>query len=412
MKKNGKNEELQSRREFFKRAAKGALPILAGAALLSSPILSETANAMSCAGCNNRCMNSCFNTLKSYIYNSVAELRGKRTFRSQKSKHFVLRIIELERDELEKRQANNGFSLKDLREETSSISTSSSFLVFMREEILHSNLKESTLKNHLSTLHVLSLYKKDVLFKDINFNFLCDFEYFLLKQEYHRNTIAKHMKHLKRYINLAINKELFELHKYPFRKYKIKYQESKRTHLTPEELGRLENLKLDGQRTLRRCLDMFLFSCYTGLRFSDIVSITKENFLIIDDKVWLVYSSVKTDVSVRLPLFLLFEGKSLPIYERYKNAPRTLFGVPLSSNSNVNKQLRRISQLASIDKKVSFHTARHTNATLLLYNGANITTVQKLLGHKSVRTTEIYSNIMDMTIVRDLEKIETRLKFG
>ena len=74
MKKNGKNEELQSRREFFKRAAKGALPILAGAALLSSPILSETANAMSCAGCNNRCMNSCFNTLKSYIYNSVAEL--------------------------------------------------------------------------------------------------------------------------------------------------------------------------------------------------------------------------------------------------------------------------------------------------------------------------------------------------
>ena len=284
-------------------------------------------------------------------------------------------VMELERDELEKRQANNGFSLKDLREEASSTSTSSSF-------------------------------------KDINFNFLCDFDYFLLKQEYHRNTIAKHMKHLKRYINLAINKELFELHKYPFRKYKIKYQESKRTHLTPEELGRLENLKLDGQRTLRRCLDMFLFSCYTGLRFSDIVSITKENFLIIDDKVWLVYSSVKTDVSVRLPLFLLFEGKSLPIYERYKNAPRTLFGVPLSSNSNVNKQLRRISQLASIDKKVSFHTARHTNATLLLYNGANITTVQKLLGHKSVRTTEIYSNIMDMTIVRDLEKIETRLKFG
>lgn len=55
-------------------------------------------------------------------------------------------VMELERDELEKRQANNGFSLKDLREEASSTSTSSSFLVFMREEILHSNLKESTKK--------------------------------------------------------------------------------------------------------------------------------------------------------------------------------------------------------------------------------------------------------------------------
>ena len=66
----------------------------------------------------------------------------------------------------------------------------------------------------------------------------------------------------------------------------------------------------------------------------------------------------------------------------------------------------------SLALAILLHTARHTNATLLLYNGANITTVQKLLGHKSVRTTEIYSNIMDMTIVRDLEKIETRLKFG
>lgn len=93
MKKNGKNEELQSRREFFKRAAKGALPILAGAALLSSPILSETANAMSCAGCNNRCMNSCFNTLKSYIYNSVAELRLTLLIPSAKANNLHLYLV-------------------------------------------------------------------------------------------------------------------------------------------------------------------------------------------------------------------------------------------------------------------------------------------------------------------------------
>ena len=57
-----------------------------------------------------------------------------------------------------------------------------------------------------------------------------------------------------------------------------------------------------------------------------------------------------------------------------------------------------------IDKRISFHTARHTNATLLIYSGANITTVQKLLGHKSVKTTQVYANIMDITLVRDLEK--------
>lgn len=319
------------------------------------------------------------------------------------NQHLHSFVAELERIEMEALQNGREFSLKDLKD--TGPGTPLSFSSFMKNEIMHSNLKLSTLKNHLSTLHVLTEYRTDVLFNDLNFNFLCDFEYYLLKQKYHRNTIAKHMKHMKRYINLAINKDLFDLQKYPFRKYKIKYQESKRTHLTPEELHRLETVQVGGRRTLRRSLDMFLFSCYTGLRFSDIASITRDNFHYIDDKLWLIYSSVKTDVSVRLPLFLLFDGKSIPIYERYQHNTRTLFNIPVSANSNVNKQLRKICLLASIDKKVSFHTARHTNATLLLYNGANITTVQKLLGHKSVRTTEIYSNIMDMTIVRDLEKI-------
>lgn len=314
-------------------------------------------------------------------------------------------IAELEQVELEVAHSGKEFSLSDLKEKPDAGQTS--FSLFMKNEITQSNLKQSTLKNHFSTLQVLSSFQADVSFNDLSFNFLCDFEHYMLVNKYHWNTIAKHMKHLKRYINLAINKDLFDLHRYPFRKYKIKYMESKRTHLTPEELEQLESLNLKGRRTLQRTLDMFLFSCYTGLRFSDIVSITKDNFLFIEDKVWLIYSSVKTDVHVRLPLFLLFDGKSLPIYERYKNNPWTLFDMPVSSNSNVNKQLRRICKMANVDKKVSFHTARHTNATLLLYNGANITTVQKLLGHKSVRTTEIYSNIMDMTVVRDLSSLSS-----
>lgn len=312
-------------------------------------------------------------------------------------------IAELEQLELEVVHSGKEFSLNDLKEKPETGQTS--FSLFMLNEIKQSNLKPSTMKNHFSTLQVLSSYQAEVSFNDLSYNFLCDFEHYLLENKYHRNTIAKHMKHLKRYINLAINKDLFDLHRYPFRKYKIKYMESKRSHLTPEELGQLESLNLKGRRTLQRTLDMFLFSCYTGLRFSDIVSITRDNFLCIDDKIWLIYSSVKTDVNVRLPLFLLFDGKALPIYDRYKNSPWTLFDMPASSNSNVNKQIRRLCKMANIDKKVSFHTARHTNATLLLYNGANITTVQKLLGHKSVRTTEIYSNIMDMTVVRDLSSL-------
>ena len=60
--------------------------------------------------------------------------------------------------------------------------------------------------------------------------------------------------------------------------------------------------------------------------------------------------------------------------------------------------------LLSLAFLLLMHAARHTNATLLIYNGVNITTVQKLLGHKSVKTTQVYTNVMDMTIVHDLEK--------
>ena len=321
------------------------------------------------------------------------------------NRHIGDYIAYLERIELDLNRTGSPFSLLDLKRKAE-IESASSFVSFMKNEIDQSNLRLSTLKNHLSTLQILCRYRPQISFDDLTFDFLCGFEHFLLDQKYHRNTIAKHMKHLKKYINLAINKELFEAQKYPFRRYKIKYVESKRGYLTPEELGRLEKLAPQLQQTLRRVLDMFLFSCYTGLRFSDVVNIRADNFHLIDNKLWLLYSSVKTDVNVRLPLFLLFEGKALAFYEHYRNLySRTLFGVSLSSNSNVNKRLKRICQLAEIGKRVSFHTARHTYATLLLYSGANITTVQKLLGHKSVRTTEIYSDIMDMTVIRDLERI-------
>lgn len=320
------------------------------------------------------------------------------------NRHLRAFMAELERMELGTIQNGHTFSLNDLN--ITSLPDISSFLEFMKNEIIRGNLKSSTLKNHLSTLHVLSHFRSNILFRDLTFKFLCDFECYMLNLKYHRNTIAKHMKHLKRYINLAINKDLFDLQKYPFRKYKIKYSETQRTHLTPNELQRLENVDCKGRATWRRSLDMFLFSCYTGLRFSDIAKIRKENFHYIDGNLWLIYSSVKTDVNIRLPLFLLFNGKSIPIYYKYRNRHgETLFNIPASANSNVNKQLQRICKLASINRPITFHCARHTNATLLLYNGANITTVQKLLGHKSVRTTEIYSKIMDMTIIRDLERI-------
>ena len=283
------------------------------------------------------------------------------------------------------------------------LSNERSFLIFFKDEIANSSLKKSTRQNHLSTLELLQEFKKEVLFTDLTFEFVSSFDNYLQSKGYHLNTIAKHMKHLKRYVNVAINKEYMDIQKYAFRKYKIKSIEGSHTHLAPEELYRFENLQLTGRYTrLQKTKDAFLFCCYAGLRYSDFISLTSANIIEFHQETWIIYKSVKTGIEVRLPLYLLFEGKGIEILQRYKDDLDSFF--KLKDNSNINKELNQLAGLAKIDKRVSFHTARHTNATLLLYSGANITTVQKLLGHKSVKTTQVYANIMDITVVRDLEK--------
>ena len=313
-------------------------------------------------------------------------------------------IAAIEQTELGLWQQGKSISLDLLKNSIDKpLSNGRSFLTFFKEEIANSSLKESTRQNHLSTLELLQEFKKEVLFTDLTFEFVSSFDNYLQSKGYHLNTIAKHMKHLKRYINVAINKEYMDIQKYAFRKYKIKSIEGSHTHLAPEELHKFENLQLTGRYTrLQKTKDAFLFCCYAGLRYSDFTNLTSANIVEFHQETWIIYKSVKTGMEVRLPLYLLFEGKGLRVLENYKDDLNGFFR--LKDNSNVNKDLNALAKLAEIDKRISFHTARHTNATLLIYSGANITTVQKLLGHKSVKTTQVYANIMDMTIVHDLEK--------
>ena len=283
------------------------------------------------------------------------------------------------------------------------VSNEKSFLDFYKEELATSSLKESTKHNHLSTLELLQAFKKEIFFTDLTFEFVSSFDSYLQSRGYHLNTIAKHMKHLKRYVNIAINKEYMDIQKYAFRKYKIKTVENGHTHLSPEELEKLETLQLTGRYTkYQKTLDAFLFCCYAGMRYSDFVNMKPDNIVEMHQETWLIYKSIKTGTEVRLPLYLLFSGKGILILNKYQANLQDFFH--LRDNSNVNKELIIIARLAGLAKKVSFHTARHTNATLLIYNGVNITTVQKLLGHKSVKTTQIYTNVMDATIISDLEK--------
>ena len=311
-------------------------------------------------------------------------------------------VARIEKVELDLWQQGKAISLDAIKEAIRKKENVRSFFAFYAHEASQAVLKESTRKNHLTTLALLKMFKPEVEFAEVTFDFVCGFEHFLRQKGYHVNTVAKHIKHLKRYVNMAINKELMKEQQYAFRKYKIKTVENSHTHLTPEELEKMEGLRRNKRPfRQRKTLDAFLFCCYTGLRYSDFVQMKPQNLINIRQEVWLTYKSVKTGNEVHLPLHLLFGGKAIAILKEYENDLGSFFR--LKDNSNINKELRLLARRAEINKRVSFHTARHTNATLLIYNGVNITTVQKLLGHKSVKTTQVYTNIMDRTIVHDLE---------
>lgn len=311
-------------------------------------------------------------------------------------------IMKLEEKELSLWKNGRNITLEGLKEEFRS-KTSLSFLSFIKEDIESSQAKESTKQNRFSTYTLLYKFKSHIEFKDLTPRFVYDFEKFLFDNKFRTNTVAKHMKHLKAFVNSAINKAYLDMNDYPFRRYRIKMSETKHVFLLPEELEKLESLELTGQRgRLMHTLDAFLFCCYTGLRYSDFSNLSDKNFVFIDRKPWIIFNTIKTGAEVRLPLSLLFDGKAWQLLRKYKGHMKEFFSI--KPNSAVNKELIRIGKYAGIEKHFSFHSARHTNATLLIYKGANITTVQKLLGHRNVTTTQIYSEVMSSTIVKDLKK--------
>ena len=279
------------------------------------------------------------------------------------------------------------------------------FPVFARIYVQESDRKRSTKENLMTTVTVLQEFRPGLDFKDITYTFLKDFEVHLKEKGNSVNTIAKHLRQLRTLVNEAINQGYIPSDAYPFRKYKIKQEKGRKEFLTPDELKRLENLDVD--KKLRHVLDAFLFCCYTGLRYSDFCQLTPENIIRVNGKRWLYFKSVKTDVEIRLPLHLLFEGKALAVLERYDIV--TDFA-KIGPNSEANKYLAQLAAFARIRKHITYHTARHTCATLLVHQGVPITTVQKLLGHASVRTTEVYSEVLSNTIIRDLKAVKRKKK--
>ena len=278
-----------------------------------------------------------------------------------------------------------------------------SFEAFCMSAIRHSSRKTSTKKNLQTTLKMLNEFRPGYTWDDLTYSFLKDFELCLTNKGTAINTIAKHLRNLRTLINEAISAGYLSSDANPFHNYNIKHERVPHRFLNPEELQKMEGVKVSGK--LAHVRDAFLFCCYTGLRFSDFCHLKNDYFLKIKGHPWLMIQTEKTGYDLKIPLHLVFEGKALDILSRYASISDF---IRIGCNAVTNRHLATLQQLAKIKTHTTFHTARHTCATLLCHQGVPITTVQKILGHTKLTTTQLYSEIMADTLVRDLTKVNKK----
>lgn len=205
-----------------------------------------------------------------------------------------------------------------------------------------------------------------------------------------RNTTNKYLNKFKRVLGRAYDEEYIARN--PFDGIKLKEPKVDRVFLTDAEIKIIAEHDLGGNASLIRVRDFFLFCTYTGLRFSDAADLRKES--VITDKngrLWLATKQKKTDHPVGLPIINIAQR----IYDKYKtHREETGFVLPSISNAKINLYLKQISQICNINKNITTHSARHTFATTItLDQGIGIKTVSELLGHRSVKSTEVYLHI-------------------
>ena len=251
--------------------------------------------------------------------------------------------------------------------------------------------------------------KEDVNILDVDYSFIADFDTFLKKQYGNNlNTVWGAHKHLKKILNIAVS--LDYILKNPYLKFKVKKQETKREYLTLNELKTIRTKEIDIKR-LSIVRDISLFACYTGLSYVDMAKLNADHIQKgVDGGDWIIIDRTKTSTRCRVPLL----DVPKEILKRYKNYPVCENkGLLLPTNQRMNSYLKELADICHIKKNLTMHVARHSFATsVTLTNGVPIETVSKMLGHTSIKTTQVYAKIVDEKISKDMKKLKAILSIG
>ena len=246
---------------------------------------------------------------------------------------------------------------------------------------------------------------EDIPLKDITPQFVTDFERFLFVDcEYQRNTAMKCMQKFKRVVVMAHNNGRLSVN--PFASYEFNWEQTDRGYLSDEDLMTLMKHPVECPKT-EMARDMFVFSCFTGLSYRDLKNLREEHIQqSFDGQLWIMTKRQKSKVPSNIPLLSI----PLQILEKYKGKCSDGELLPVPTNSAGNKMLKNLGKECGITEKVTFHLARHTFATTVtLTNGVTIESLSKMLGHRSIKTTQIYARIVDKKIKEDMDALSLKL---
>lgn len=249
---------------------------------------------------------------------------------------------------------------------------------------------------------------EDMELSKLNFQFVIDFNSFLTS-EYEgctNNTSVKYLTYLKKVVNLAVR--LGWVPTNPLKGFRPETKPVVRQFLTEDEVRSIEEKDLRMER-LNLVRDIFLFSCYTSISYADVYALTPANIgTYMDGHQFIKIERQKTLTSATIPLM----EKALALIAKYDGHPLCadtgrLF--PVYANQKCNSYLKEIADLCGIRKNLTFHVARHTFATIALNRGMPLEVLRDILGHKSVKMTEIYAKMQPPRIFDEFSKFEKSL---
>jgi site-specific recombinase XerD len=250
-------------------------------------------------------------------------------------------------------------------------------------------------QTHLGNF-IFAHYKlKDIPLNKVDLKFIETFDAFLIKRNLSRNTInSNYHKKLKTTLSHAIKNNLIE--KNPYEIFKLKVVNTQRDFLTQEELIKMQSFDFSHNLSLDRVRDLFVFSCYTGLRFSDAQDLNQKDVHLSETESYIYRKQNKTKEVVQIPLYKI----AIDILKKYDNDERKITNkmLPQISNQKLNAYLKTIGDIIGIQKTLTHHVARHTCATILLNQGVSLSVVQQILGHENIRTTQNYAKLQNRTV--------------